>query len=75
VRSTRILWCIIAAMWCNWPVAAVPNLRRLVIPVAEVVNWALFALMVTLLVATLPEWVSDMVETAMPMRRPRAAVA
>jgi hypothetical protein len=75
LRATRSLWCIIAAMWCNWPVAAIPALRRLVIPFAEFVNWSLFALMVALLIATLPEWVFGMVETALPMRRQRAAVA
>jgi hypothetical protein len=46
----------------------------LIIPVAELVNWALFALFVMLLVAILPAWIWEMVEVVLPKHRQRLAV-
>jgi hypothetical protein len=72
--ATRAFWFVIAIMWSTWGLAAVPPLRRLIIPVAELVNWALFALFVMLLVAILPAWIWEMVEVVLPKHRQRLAV-
>jgi hypothetical protein len=71
--ATGALWCVIAAMWTNWIALAGQLFRRLTVPFAALFSWALFAMLVMLLVATIPAWMSEMIKGRLPNCGQRAA--
>lgn len=54
--ARRSVGCIVAAMWIYWVPVVAPTARPFIVPIAELLNWALFAMFVMLLVATAPAW-------------------